>query len=359
MQFLATLLVAAAVCLCGCGAPGAPQAPSLAIPKPVSDLQATRKGANVTLTWTAPTETTDGELIRKPGKMVLGRASTPGGPFQTVAQVDLEPTVKVVQRPRASARDDVSRIVADRAAPPFLLYHVIATSNRGRRSPASNEVSVAAVPTFAPPQNVTLGLEPRGVSISFELPQAPETPANLNSQFVFRVLRRQSENKAAAEPAVVAEVKPGQQTFPIIDTQIEWEKKYDYWVTPVTLWSRGAQKGEVEGEDSPTATILAHDTFPPAAPTGLQAVFSGLLEHPGIDLTWTPNTDEDLAGYNVYRRTTAGQPQKVNTELVKTPAFHDGAVAPGNQYWYSVSAVDLRGNESAKSGEAMESVPKQ
>ena len=50
-------LVAASVS--GCGLPGAPQAPSLHIPKPIQDLHAARKGNDVVLSWTAPTQSTD------------------------------------------------------------------------------------------------------------------------------------------------------------------------------------------------------------------------------------------------------------------------------------------------------------
>jgi hypothetical protein len=42
---------------------------------------------------------------------------------------------------------------------------------------------------------------------------------------------------------------------------------------------------------------------------------------------------------------------------VKTPAYRDEAVASGKRYRYSVSAVDTRGNESARSEEAGETVP--
>src|SRR5258705_12915941 len=49
--------------LLGCGTPGAPQPPSLNVPKPVGDLQAVRKGDTVYLRWTVPTETTDGQGI--------------------------------------------------------------------------------------------------------------------------------------------------------------------------------------------------------------------------------------------------------------------------------------------------------
>jgi fibronectin type 3 domain-containing protein len=66
--------------------------------------------------------------------------------------------------------------------------------------------------------------------------------------------------------------------------------------------------------------------------------------------------DADLAGYNVYRRED-GRLAKLNTEPVKVPSYHDEHVTAGKKYFYSVTAVDIRGNESARSDEASESVP--
>ena len=114
---------------------------------------------------------------------------------------------------------------------------------------------------------------------------------------------------------------------------------------------------EVEGDDTPAAKIFAHDVYPPGVPTGLQAVFSGAGQRPFVDLLWAPDTDADLAGYNVYRREEGGQPVKINTELLKTTAYRDIEVQRGKKYFYSVSAVDLRGNESERSEEASEAVP--
>jgi fibronectin type 3 domain-containing protein len=115
---------------------------------------------------------------------------------------------------------------------------------------------------------------------------------------------------------------------------------------------------EVEGEDSPEVKVFAHDTFPPAQPTGVQAVFSGVGQKPFIDVTWAPNTDEDLAGYNVYRHEQGTEPQKLNAKLLATPSFRDDAVQPGHTYIYAISAVDLRNNESQRSEESSETVPK-
>ena len=119
----------------------------------------------------------------------------------------------------------------------------------------------------------------------------------------------------------------------------------------------GGPEIQVEGDDTPEVQVFAHDVFPPAVPSGLQAVFSGPGQGPFIDLIWAPASDVDLAGYNVYRHEEGMTPEKVNAELVKTPAYRDKNVVSGKEYFYSVSAVDVRGNESAQSEETSEGAP--
>ncbi|MGH9651501.1 MAG: fibronectin type III domain-containing protein, partial [Terriglobales bacterium] len=147
----------------------------------------------------------------------------------------------------------------------------------------------------------------------------------------------------------------GRLTF--ADKGFQWETTYEYRLAGVTQVSSEGARAEVEGEDSAVTEILAHDSFPPAAPTGVQAVASAGGGQSFVDLTWTPNAEADLAGYNLYRREAGGQPQKINGELVKTPAFRDSNVTAGGTYFYSVSAVDLRSNESGRSEENSETVP--
>jgi hypothetical protein len=341
--------------LTGCGVPGTPLPPSLGLPKPVGDLKAVRKGANVNLTWTAPKETTDGELIRKPGKMIIYRDSLTSAPAQARAEMALEPTLKADRPEKMLAQDALEAFLQPPRSIDFLVYTVVAQNSLGKSAGPSNQATIALVSTMAPPEDVRTSLSGQGVTISFATGAAPQTETRMATQYLYRIMRRE---EGTTQSVAAGQVRPANAAAMFFDSDIEWEKHYEYWVTPVTLWDNQTRRGEVEGDDSPIVKVFAHDTFPPATPSGLQAVFSGVGQKPFIDLTWTPNTEPDLAGYNVYRHGEGQPPVKVNGDLLRTPSSRDLDVQAGSKYFYSVSAVDLRGNESAKSEEASEVVPK-
>ncbi|HEY6272873.1 MAG TPA: hypothetical protein VIX19_12905 [Terriglobales bacterium] len=342
--------------LTGCGTPGAPQAPSLGIPKPVGDLQAVRKGDQVDLAWSRPTETTDNALVRALGKMLLSRrlvgASAPLQGPQVVAVLALEPALKMPEPPSPTSTDSLSGIPA---GGDFVVYTVVSESSLGKTAGPSNQASVPLVPTLPAPGHVSAVAVPLGVSISWDQTWPPENLTHLAAQYAYRVNRR--EQGATAPPTMIKQVGAGNEALALVDTSIEWQKHYEYWITPVTIWQGAGKKGAVEGADSPVISVFADDKFPPATPEGLEAIYSGLAEQPFIDLSWTPNTEPDLAGYNVYRHAENEPPTKLNSELIKVPSFRDTKVRPGMKYFYSVSAVDLRANESGKSAEASETVP--
>jgi hypothetical protein len=355
--------------LTGCGVPGAPLPPGLDIPRFVGDLKAVRKGETVTLTWTAPTETTDGELSRKPGKMLVQRAlrSQPGSElhFQTISELPLDPSLKEARGEAATAKDSVSEIMRSGGAE-FAVYTVLAQGHNGKSVGLPNRASVPLVPSMAPPQRVSAHPVPAGIMVSWDEFAPPEKGSRLQTQYAYKIMRRQ---QGANDAALIKQVNAGDHGINdhgmndhgmnFVDTGIDWEKTYQYWIVPVTLWQDDNRKGEVEGNDSAIVDVFAHDSFPPAVPSSLQAVFSALPRNSFIDLTWSPNLDPDLAGYNVYRRSANEPAKKINSELVKTPRFPDPGIQPGMKYFYSVTAVDLRGNESSKSEETSETVPRE
>jgi len=116
----------------------------------------------------------------------------------------------------------------------------------------------------------------------------------------------------------------------------------------------------LESANSNLAEVTPRDTFPPGAPQGLLVV---LVLRQGetaahLELSWAINPETDIAGYNVYRSDQADSPgNRLNTELLRTPAFRDMNVLPGHRYFYSVTAVDHAGNESPISAVVSGGVP--
>jgi hypothetical protein len=232
-------------------------------------------------------------------------------------------------------------------------YAVEVLNRDGRGSGLSNRVHVPAVPTFPPPADPAVELTGDGVVVTWT--SAGATTSVPSVQHRYRIYRR---DEGAGKDAVAGEVAAGEAgPARFVDSSFEWEKSYLYRITAVSVVTQPGGNVQVEGEDGPALRVVAHDVFPPAVPTGLQAVASGEGQKPFVDLIWAPVTNADLAGYNVYRHEANGAAAKLNSELVKSPAYRDGAVVAGTMYVYSVSAVDVRGNESARSEDASEQVP--
>jgi hypothetical protein len=352
--------------LVGCASTGAPMPPSLELPKPPSDLRAARKGHKVNLTWTVPSETTDRQSVRHLGATRICRSLEPamqhcGSPVGEVltGKPVGTPRKKVVEnkdggRATASYTDILPDPLEKQNPTGEVTYAIEALNRIGRSAGLSNQIRVSTAPTLPPPSDFKAQVTRDGIVITFTgMPDQQEAPEISHR---YRIYRREEGSDRDTLIAELPLEKAGQVGS--VDHAFEWEKSYDYRATVVTVVSRsGKPPMEVEGDDTPAAKIFAHDVYPPGVPTGLQAVFSGEGQRPFVDLLWAPDTDADLAGYNVYRREEGGQPVKINTELLKTTAYRDIEVQRGKKYFYSVSAVDLRGNESERSEEASEAVP--
>ncbi len=360
LYWLAGSLLAIAT-LPGCGTTGAPQPPSLQLARPVDDLTASRKGNRVDLEWTLQRKNTDRTLVKHPPAVRICRREGIGlmGTCDVVAEV---PAPKLSPQLKLKAKEELPAIpmhYVDSLPPQleqqnpadFVTYAVEEINAHGRSAGLSNQVPIPAAPTIPAPDDLSAQVSGEGVRISWTGPAPPAAPAGLS--YRYRIMRKPIGGPAYV---VLADVEPA-ATGSYLDKTFEWEQKYEYRITTVTQVVSHGVNTAVEGDDSPPVEVFTRDIYPPAQPAGLQAVFSSVGQKPFIDLTWAPNVESDLAGYNVFRRVEGGQFEKLNQQLVTTSSFRDENVEPGKKYIYSVSAVDLRGNESQRSAEASETVP--
>jgi hypothetical protein len=234
-------------------------------------------------------------------------------------------------------------------------YAVEVLNRDGRGAGLSNQVHVPLAPALPAPKDFSAQVTAQGVVLSWtSAPLSLPLPNPIRRSY--RVFRRAegSERKILVGEREAGSGSQGSVT----DQSFEWEKTYYYHADTLTVISQAGKPDiSIDGDDTAEVKIFAHDVFPPAVPSGLQAVFSGPGQLAFIDLIWAPVADSDLDGYNVYRGEEGGTVVKMNSEPVKMPAFRDSRVVSGKTYFYSVSAVDLRGNESGRSEVASESVP--
>ena len=76
-----------------------------------------------------------------------------------------------------------------------------------------------------------------------------------------------------------------------------------------------------------------------------------------VDVKWKPSTSTNVAGYNVYRAPDGVTWKKVNVSLIASTLYNDSSVANGSTYYYSATAVDIKGHESSKSAAVKVVVP--
>jgi|SRR5579871_48933 hypothetical protein len=343
-----------------CGAPGEPTPPSPPVPTAVTDLTVRQSGDGALLSLTLPTRTVTNErLIEPPAVEIFRGALKPDGKpdnksFQLVytlpgALLDSYTAEKHIQ-----FKDpiDPSQTAARPGA--IYAYRVRTRAAKKKDSADSNTVTVKIFPV---PEKA-VGLEAKvtepAIELSWIAPKKTSGGAPLDQLTGYRVFRGEIDPVSA--DATAQDIQQAKWKSPLIllapapensyrDTLFDFGKTYVYVVRAVAIGG----DGPVESDDSAPVVVTPKDTFAPAAPQNVVgAVTLPPSGTPAVDISWSINLETDLAGYRVYRSDTQGaRGQLLTTELLPVPAYRDISVQAGHHYWYTVTAVDRAGNESA------------
>jgi len=358
------LALLAAGLAAGCGAPAAPQPPTLNLPQPVRDLDAKRAGDLVHLTFSVPQKTTDKLPVRGSMTAHLCR-SVESGPCQPAGAL----TIPAQQK--SASMDDTLPPQLTQGPPRLLTYKVSilnhAAKSSGDSSPAYTVAGAAPVPVTgfaATPRRNGIVLswqeltQPAGAAgwIRFDRTRtsaAPPQPAPRQSDADRNSLTGRNTPEEPAEQILrLPETTAQHQAF-AIDATAHTGNSYRYIAQRVEQVTVAGRSIEIAGLPSAPAETTYRDVFPPPAPTGLVSAADTAAK--AIDLDWTADVDPGLAGYIVYRRAvgTNEAPQRILPagKPVTSSDWTDTTAVPGQRYAYSVSAVDVSGNESQRSAE--------
>lgn len=378
----AAALTLLAALMAGCASPGPPRAPSLHLPERPADVKAERQGGAVVLRFMTPARSSDGQLLTAPVMAGLCRAVGDG---LCKATESFPAKVKVAG---AVVWKDV--LPADLASGPdrLLTYRVELFTPGGRSAGPSDPAFAAA--GVAPEEVRDLRAEGsrRGVVLQWQPVRATGAEVLLEREDVAAMQNRQTgpqppkrkpvsrkggtrpepvvgvkhSGKPAAEEWMHSERVDGGDPGGMVDRGALPGVKYQYMAVRSRKVTVGGKELELRSEDSAVVPLEFEDVYPPSAPRGVQAAsFAPEGSALAADLVWEPDTETDLAGYNVYRATALagggyGERVKLTATPVALPGFHDATIARGVGYRYTVTAVDRKGNESAGS-EAAELAP--
>ena len=291
----------------GCGKVGDPRPPKIRRPAAILDLKATQDKTNVVLTWTNPQRYVDGSNATD---LLTVRILQNGTLLTTVP-------VSGPGKPQTYSIDTRGAL----GTTPVYTLEVV--TERGKKSAVSTEARIAVMELPGIVSNLKGGMDQHRIRLEWQVP---------------------TENPLGAE---VYQVRREDNAFPPVTvTELFWEdrsaepgKTYRYVVT--------AGKGTaspVFGPPSPPLSVLAKDEVRPAAPKGLTPP---VVSDSGANLQWNPNTEEDVAGYYVYRSDNPESGWVQLGGLWQATYYPDAGYRPGS--FYSVSAVDEAGNTSDKS----------
>lgn len=364
----------------GCASPGEPLERRPPIPTPISDLAAHQSGNSVILTFTLPSETTQHLALAHSPEIEIYRDFTPvpstaphaapsGKP--SAASPTLFLTIPSAMVGQYAAQNHVRYEDAlkpeDFAQNPEMqaVYMVRTRASEKRASADSNLAALPIFPAALPITDAKARVTHAAIILDWTPPQKTLAASNVTLAG-YRIYRGEADSSVPASAGETPKLKSplapigdaGGSANSFSDNNFEFGKTYLYSVRSLVQYS-----GEtLESDDSNWVVVTPRDTFPPSAPQGLIVTMvpaqSEAAAH--LELSWAINSETDIAGYNVYRSEQQGTPgTRLNTEVLLTPAFRDMNALPGRLYFYSVTAVDRTGNESAASAAVSGSVPPQ
>jgi hypothetical protein len=374
--------------LSGCGKRGDPLPPLPVTPQAVSGLKLAQRGGDLEIAYVVPRSTTGGvrlgvvevEILRadvagdfqKNARRTRRRAA----PGESLAETSPLPppgtTVRVaaraLDRGHVSTLSSVASLVVQSPPPAphdlvaelkgesvVLSWQGVVPSPPPPSPSPSPSVSPGASPTpsprtspspspipsllVSPGPGPTPSPAPSGLASPPPSPSPSPSPTPKPPARGFLLYRRSDPGGSFGAPI---RSEPF-ETSAFEDKTVSLGQRWCYIVGTVV-----STEPVVESRRSNEACVSVTDIVAPAAPSGVAA----LGGPDGVEVSWSPSTEPDLASYRVYREVPGGPRERVGEVAPPETSLRDARAAPGTRYSYTVTAVDRAGNESKPSGPA-------
>jgi hypothetical protein len=366
-----------------CGKRGDPLPPLPVTPQAVTNLKLAQRGDKLEVSYVAPRSTTGGVRLGVLEVEIL-RADTSAELLKAGDTMRLPEFLKAARRERHRAAPGETLADTTPLPAPGTMVRVAARAlDRGR---ASNLSSVATMVVQSPPPAPTdLSAELVGDAVALRWtgtvpsppppspspsPSASPSPTASPSETMAGAASPRPSPSASGllaprpSPSPSATPKPPARGFLVYrrgepsdgygsplrsepfatnaleDRAVSLGQRWCYVVGTVV-----STEPVVESQRSNEACVSVRDIVPPATPTGVAALGGA----DGVEISWSPSTDADLASYRVYRQAPDGARARVGEVAPPETTWKDTTAAPGVRYVYTATTVDTAGNESKPS----------
>ncbi|HLP58662.1 MAG TPA: hypothetical protein VK186_07535 [Candidatus Deferrimicrobium sp.] len=218
-----------------------------------------------------------------------------------------------------------------------------------KKSPLGNVTAMVTQTPVKPIEDLQITRENKLIKLKWSKPQLDVSGQPIANIVGYKIFRRIIPPKTGEVTAKITEEPFLKINYNTVlseyyaDGDTGRDGEYQYYVSTII-------SNDIESGPSAFVSVTVSDIYPPEIPANLVS-FKG-TDH--IFLTWKTAGDADLSYYRIYRKSTADGEFTILADQVTGNQYKDKDVKKGVPYFYVVTSVDMKGNESQYSNTAKE-----
>jgi fibronectin type 3 domain-containing protein len=331
-----------ALMFCSCGKKGDPGLPMPIVPDAPSRFQAVARSEGIFILWRAPDQNVnDTPLIDLAGFRIL-RANEPIDKLCPKCPKNVTQLADIAYKgDRGKVPDNQQYYYQDTALEFGMayFYKMMAYNEREKEGKPTKHLVVFWDQPPAVPAGFKVVRKDKALMFSWQPVTTLEGGSPLEGFYGYNIYRTARQGIYDEAPI---------NSEPVLETRYEdVPEKIDETYFYTVRAARMVRETMVESAPSSELQVAYMDITPPGVPTGLTAIPRAA----GVELKWIGIFQQEITGYNIYRRDAGGGFVRLNGRPVTDTSWLDTSAKSGGSYVYCVTSVDAsaRANESPMS----------